>query len=713
MLSRKHVASLLVFSLLCFDSAFAQQSSSQKASTKTATVSQQLAALTKQAEQYQALLQDPDVTSSPELTAAVREKWIDVTCHAKQLNLSVLGIQDAVLSKQLYDSCALRLRGSQPAKGNTPSATTSGATASSQTPLPFPTGLQPPPSCLAFRPIKFNQLAPTTNDPIPMGASKINLAKLVPLNATGSGGEIYTKAGVYVAYVNRLRYTASLGGTVSAISAPAVPFSQMFTTTPLAPTQNSTPKPTVQKKPGEKAPQDNFDEFSQCYEHIWETLTAFQSKLATEETLLNNTKLKISAASANLQPIVKTPDEARAAANLSIFPTHESPAFPFSDLGELKILNEEFIGRYAKLHDWATASGSDYNIAEYERVSSGAKDISDRLDHYLAETPSSGNASAASNAGNAASAKKLTGSGNPNAPTNTNNPPPPSNSANSNNANKSTDNTSEAIDYEAAQTYIYNWKQIFRTVNGANDDYFIETFYPPCGGFFGDGTSTQMQLSIVDNLNPPAAGTKVTPTNLDKIVCQPTISVSNGLGLSFIPSQTPAFVPAVKKDSLGNPVLDSSGNPTIIQSLGYSSQSRVGAGYALQANASLWATQRWGFEFHWSLGAMLTASSNGATTDIITGPTFSFRRRTFYVSPMYDLGLRTVYVSPFQPGMPQGNLTSPPTQQVWKSGFALTLTFPFNTGTKNVDSASGGANVTAPSANVTGNTPNTPPKKNP
>jgi hypothetical protein len=713
--SSQHVASLLVLSLLCFDSAFAQQASSQKASGKTATVSQQLAALTKQAEQYQALLQDPDVSSSPELSAAVREKWIDVACRAKQLNLSLLGIQDAALSKQLYDSCTLRLRSSQSGKVNAPPATTSGATASSQTPPPFPTGLQPPPSCLAFPAIKFDESAPTTNDPIPMGASRINLAKLVPLNATGSGGEIYTKAGVYVAYVNRLRYTASLGGTVSAISAPTVPFSQMFTTTPLAATQNSTPKPTVQKKPGEKVPQDNFDEFSQCYQHIWETLTAFQGKLAMEEALLNNTKLKISASTANLQPIVKTPAEARTAANLGIFPTHESPAFPSSDLGNLKILNEEFIVQYAKVHDWVTASGSDYNTAEFARVSSGANDLSNRLDQYLAETPGSGNAGAASNpANNAPAAKKLAGSGNPDSPTNPNNPPPPTNPANSNNPSKSTDNASEASDYEAARTYIYNWKQVFRTVNGANDDYFIETFNPQCGGFFGDGTSTQMQLSIVDNLNPPAAGTKVTPTNLDKVVCQSTISISNGLGLSFIPSQTPAFVPAVKKDSQGNPVLDSSGNPTIIQSLGYSNQSRVGAGYAFQANASLWATQRWGFEIHWSLGAMLTASSNGATTDIITGPSFSFRRRTFFVSPMYDLGLRTVYVSPFQPGMPQGNLTSPPTQQVWKSGFGLTITFPFNNGTKNVDSASGGANVTAPATNnVTGNTSNAPPKKNP
>jgi hypothetical protein len=218
-------------------------------------------------------------------------------------------------------------------------------------------------------------------------------------------------------------------------------------------------------------------------------------------------------------------------------------------------------------------------------------------------------------------------------------------------------------------------------------------------------------LSVTDSMNPPAAGAKVTPVNLDSVVCEPTLSVSNGLGLSFIPSQTPAFLPSVKKDAQGNPVLDSNGNPVIIQTLGYSNQSNVSAGYALQANASLWEFRNWNFEIHWSVGAMLTASTSGTTTDIITGPSFSFRRRTFFVSPMYDLGLRTVYVSPFQPGMPQGNLTSPPTKQVWKSGFGVTITFPFSTGTKNTNSANGGATVTNPQQTPSTTTNKMPPPK--
>jgi hypothetical protein len=93
-----------------------------------------------------------------------------------------------------------------------------------------------------------------------------------------------------------------------------------------------------------------------------------------------------------------------------------------------------------------------------------------------------------------------------------------------------------------------------------------------------------------------------------------------------------------------------------------------------------------GFELHWSVGSMLTAASGGVTTDIITGPTISFKKRAIFISPMYDLGLRTNYLPGFTVGMPQGSLTSPPTHQTWKSGFGLTITFPFSTATNSTQS---------------------------
>jgi hypothetical protein len=600
--------------------------------------------------------------------------------------------------------------------GNAPAAPTqSGSTPAAKTPAPsrtavhIPAGVQSPQGCPTFPAISFDVSVSANNNAIKMGPPTLDLKKMVRLNAAGSGGEVYTKSSVYVAYVNRLRYTVSLGGVVSVIAAPTLPFDQMFTTSPLT-------KPPSPNKGGAGAPAPGSDEykfleFTGCYNHILPLFTDFQGKLATEELLLNTTKLRISAATNNLQPIVETADEARSAADLTIFPGHESPPFPSSDLSRLRSLVVDFQTQFRNVSTWASAT-INYS-ALYQQVSDGMATISSRLDQYLAITGSASTANASTNkgggtdpAGTSTGDSTSGGGANDNTVKNSSNPtktPAPGSGGAA--------STSEASDYGAARIYVDNWRQIFRTVDGANDDYFIVTFKPACGGFFGNGTSTQMQLSVTDSLNPPTAGAKVTPVNLDSVVCEPTLSVSNGLGLSFIPSQTPAFVPSAKKDAQGNPVLDSNGNPVIIQTLGYSNQSHVSAGYALQANASLWEFRNWNFEIHWSVGAMLTASTSGTTTDIITGPSFSFRRRTFFVSPMYDLGLRTVYVSPFQPGMPQGNLTSPPTQQRWKSGFGVTITFPFSTGTKNTNSANGGATVTNPQQTPSTTTNKMPPPK--
>ena len=708
----------------------AQTPTKAKTSTasRTANTTASIASLDAQAQKYQQLLNDVDISSDPDVRSAVYAKWVAATCQSKRLQFQQSGV-DASLGAAIYQNCTKRLladpsaavaaanpAAEKPSAGTaarTPSAPApaappqSGSKPAAKTPAPstitvqFPAGVQVPSGCLTFPAIGFDESVTANNNPIKMGAPTLDLKKMVRLNAAGSGGEIYTKSSVYVAYVNRLRYTVSLGGVVSVIAAPTLPFDQIFPTSPLT-------KPTTKNPGGGLAPDPDefkFLGFTDCYNHIFELFTDFQGKLANEELLLNTTKLKISAAINNLQPIVETADEARSAADLTIFPGLESPPFPSSDLAKLSAIVADFQTQFQNLSTWASASK--YS-ALYQQDSAGIAAISNRLDQYLgitgtASTPIATakqrgtNDPAAKNTGDSAA----NGGANDSTEKNAGNSKTPPASGNG-----GATSTSEASDYEAARIYVGNWRQIFRKVSGANDDYFIVTFKPVCGGFFGNGTSTQMQLSITDGLNPPTAGTKVTPVNLDSVVCEPTLSVSNGLGLSFIPSQTPAFVPSVKKDAL-----DSSGNPVIIQSLGYSNQSHVSAGYALQANASLWEFHDWNFEIHWSVGAMLTASTSGTTTDIITGPSFSFRRRTFFVSPMYDLGLRTVYVSPFQPGMPQGSLTSPPTQQVWKSGFGVTITFPFSTGTKNTNSANGGATVTNPQQSPSTTTNKTPPPK--
>lgn len=249
----------------------------------------------------------------------------------------------------------------------------------------------------------------------------------------------------------------------------------------------------------------------------------------------------------------------------------------------------------------------------------------------------------------------------------------------------------EVQNYEANREYIYGWIDIFRKVAIAPAGYFVATYKPQCGGWFGQGTSTQMQLTLVDYTNLKQTST---PRNLDKVVCQSALTVTNGLGLSFIPDRTPAFVPSSNSGTNGSPVL------------GYSSTADVRPAYAVQVNAALWSPRESNFEVHWALGAMLTAVTGGATTDIITGPSFSFKKRAFFISPVYDLGQRTVLQNGFSVGTPQGVLTSPPTQQTWKSGFGLTITFPLSPGssTTNSSNSTGNSGTSTTGSGTTGNT---------
>lgn len=679
------VSCLLIAWMLCSPLVAAGQTGSTKRSTptpkKAASAADQIVALTKEAQQYQTLLQNPDVASVPELSNAVKEKWIIATCQIEVLSLPASIMQNATFVDQLAAACSKRLH-AQPSP-TTASGMSSRKSSVAVTPLTvaLPDVCSSLPSSVPQIPFVVTQ---AESGPIAMNAAKnIDRTKQTQLNANSSGGEINTKSVVWLGYINRLRYSASLGGVVTMIPPPTIPFGQIFPTTPAQKAAATPPPKPPSESPNTPLPppppppspeQERFELYSTCADEVLTTVQTFQSKLIAEEATLNNAKLNVTNLLNNLQPVVGTPSEALAAADMSIVPTDVAPAFPMAAVGNLQTSLTQFSKQYAQLKDWAAQEPE--NNAKYGEVSAEVSNLATVLAHYI-NSAVPGNSSSS---GGGAKTKKADNGG--------------SDGTQSNIAH-SGDSSTEVADYEAGRLFVSAWREQFRKVAGARvagtnqvyADYFIVDYKPVCGGFFGQGTSTQMQLTIVDSLNPTA---KASPINLDKVICQPAISISSGLGLSFIPDQTPAFVPTVEKDAQGNPVVDSKGNPIIVQGLGYSSQANVRPAYALQVNASLWAPRQAGFEVHWSAGAMLTAATGGATTDIITGPTLSFRKRAIFISPMYDLGLRTTYLSGFNPGMPQGNLTSPPTHQVWKSGFGLTITFPFSTGTNTTDSTSSG-----------------------
>ncbi len=65
----------------------------------------------KQIQQYQALLNDVDIASDPDVKHAVYLKWVDATCQSKRAKVEeALGGSDTSLANSVYSSCVKRLQ---------------------------------------------------------------------------------------------------------------------------------------------------------------------------------------------------------------------------------------------------------------------------------------------------------------------------------------------------------------------------------------------------------------------------------------------------------------------------------------------------------------------------------------------------------------------------------------------------------------------------
>jgi hypothetical protein len=215
----------------------------------------------------------------------------------------------------------------------------------------------------------------------------------------------------------------------------------------------------------------------------------------------------------------------------------------------------------------------------------------------------------------------------------------------------------------AAQQSVEGWREQFFKVAHLKDDGFTPVYNVPCNAWFGKPQTTVVKLTTKDRLQASATEQSA---DLVSVVCNSPLTVTSGIGFTTLAIQTPAFVAGKASDG------------SVQQQLGYSNQSNISPIFALQINNSIHEWNRWGgVGLHASVGAAIgTTGGSGAGANFLFGPSVSFHRRTFFVTPAYLLGQRTVYLPGFKPGDAQGSLTSPPTTVTWKSGFALNLTFP-------------------------------------
>jgi hypothetical protein len=322
---RRACSFLLIAMVFCDQVSLSQTTKTSKtASTKSAASSDQarIKELGDTIDVLTKIKSDPQFTPVASIRDTLDAQIHQMTCERNKLLLRLSLSGSAELKKSVSDAYYT-------ACTQAPSAATGGTTNAGGPPnIPVPQG------CLLLGQIadsfnnNFGTPKPADDSAIkPSGnPTLVNHSKQVPLNATESGGEINTKSTVYLAYINRVRYTVTLGGTVTAIAVPTIPTS-IF---PTAPTATSTTKkppaapaeqPPGAPPPPPPPPSNSLEKFNKCFGDIQEQVADFQSKILTQELRLNDDRATILRLLNGLQPVVSSLADAQSAANVDLLPT--------------------------------------------------------------------------------------------------------------------------------------------------------------------------------------------------------------------------------------------------------------------------------------------------------------------------------------------------------------------------------------------------------
>ena len=214
-----------------------------------------------------------------------------------------------------------------------------------------------------------------------------------------------------------------------------------------------------------------------------------------------------------------------------------------------------------------------------------------------------------------------------------------------------------------AITYVETWQQRAVATLAASDAQWSPTLTLTCHPqWFGKTEQQSVSILYYDmTASAPTQQTAFPFTNS----CLGSLTISSGIGISTVRSSTFAFTPQTNYSV--NP-------PTTAQVIGYAADSRVVPIYLGAMNFEFARKKGMGFDF--AGGAGVGSSSAGTTSDFFIGPSFAFARRTIFVSPSFHLTQRQTLQDGYQVGDAQGTLTSVPTINRWRYGFALTFTFP-------------------------------------
>jgi hypothetical protein len=628
-----HRPVLIVCLILAFQLKAAASEQAGKADKKQQNVKKQ-ATIEKQIRENQAqidkltpFLNDPDF-SQPDVKSVVADKLFRLRCTNKVLKLeSALGA--AAVSKDerkgVFNACMEaaqhRLKESE---GEKSSQQVSGA-------LPADCGLPPAVPVNGIPMLRTLTEGGDTIKPTKYDRWRVSTTK-------DTGTQVVREHTVQVQYFNILRYRGALGAAVNftdgpTLPSPLVPGVAVFPS--LSPPATAAESTIQAEKPGSRKFAAVFGEpvNPEQFQKIWITYSACfelaQKRVLAIDHSINNAVQATQTTVSNINAVLNS-----------------HPAKIVSDYKPLRKSAEDAL-TFGQFYDfeWPTQK-----IAELQDSITKFRDLYNKLSNdpnYSAWAKLGGNKDAFDFI--KAQTDKMIEHLNSLAPT-----------------------SDAAGKLQAAQDSVRQWRNHFNDVFQTDVNGFLPSYDAGCGAWFGKGKTTAVKLFIRDLTNPATEET----ADLITVVCNPPLTVTTGLGFSFIPNRIPAFVPGIEKDANGNDVKDASGNPVIVDTLGFSSESNVTPIYALQINGAIKEWRRPGLGLHATLGAAVGGANDATNLQFLAGISFSFFRRAFFVTPAYQLAERTGFLSGFNPGNVKGNLTSLPTEQHPNSGFALTITFP-------------------------------------
>jgi hypothetical protein len=193
--------------------------------------------------------------------------------------------------------------------------------------------------------------------------------------------------------------------------------------------------------------------------------------------------------------------------------------------------------------------------------------------------------------------------------------------------------------------------------------FFFSSTVDCSNNWYGKGSVLTVTLSITDLSASPTPAPVGQPILVNS--CYPPGTVSTGIGLSFVHDQVFAFLPGIDPTNSANTV-------TTVQTTTDASATPL---YGILYNIAI-KEGTGGYGLHGAIGGAIGSTSGTTTPEILVGPSFSIRRRAFFITPAFQLARRDQLLPGYHIGsLQESGLTSLPITTNWKPGFALIFSF--------------------------------------